>query len=259
MVRPNRTKAKLKNGDAVFGATVNPVDATLVEMFGYLGFDFVIVDCEHELFNGSDLENLIRAGDIYNVTTIVRMQNNPEFILHALDSGAQGILVARVNNISTVTSIVDAAKFFPVGKRTLFYRGRGGSFGEDLGSPKEWTRQINEETLIGCIIEEEDAFNNLQDILSVEAVDFIDIGPLDLAQSMGWPSTEKTNDMVDEIISSSLAAGKTVVSTGSVKNMGSQFKRGIRAFTISPRTMVQSGAKNFLREAKQIASQKTVK
>ncbi|MQF65439.1 hypothetical protein FIM04_04930 [SAR202 cluster bacterium AC-409-J13_OGT_754m] len=258
MVRPNRTKAKLKNGDVVFGATVNPVDATLVEMFGYLGFDFVIVDCEHELFNGSDLENLIRAGDIYNVTTIVRMQNNPEFILHALDSGAQGVLVARVNNKPTVTSIVDSAKFFPVGKRTLFYRGRGGSFGEDMESPKEWTRQINEETLIGCIIEEEEAFNNLQDIINVDAVDFIDIGPLDLAQSMGWPSPDKANRMVDEIIDSSLAAGKTVVSAGSMENIESQFNRGIRAFTVSPRTMVQSGAKNFLREAKQIVSHNTL-
>ena len=163
-----------------------------------------------------------------------------------------------MNNKPTVKSIVDSAKFFPVGKRTLFYRGRGGSFGEDMESPKEWTRQINEETLIGCIIEEEEAFNNLQDIINVDAVDFIDIGPLDLAQSMGWPSPEKANRMVDEIINSSLAAGKTVVSAGSVENMEAQFNRGIRAFTVSPRAMVQSGAKEFLREAKQIASHNTV-
>jgi 4-hydroxy-2-oxoheptanedioate aldolase len=90
MVRHNRTKAKIKAGEVVSGVTVGVNDPNIVELAGLLGFDFAIIDCEHDLFNGRDLENIIRAANLHDVTPIVRMQNNPEFILHALNGGAQG-------------------------------------------------------------------------------------------------------------------------------------------------------------------------
>ena len=96
-MRHNRTKEILKNGGAAFGITVGPNDADLVEMAGLLGFDFAIVDCEHDLFDESALTQVLRAADLHGMTAIARMQNNPELLLHALDGGAQGVLVARVN------------------------------------------------------------------------------------------------------------------------------------------------------------------
>ena len=54
-MRQNRTKAKLKAGGAAFGVTVGPNDTDLVEMAGLMGFDFAIVDCEHDLFDESAL------------------------------------------------------------------------------------------------------------------------------------------------------------------------------------------------------------
>ena len=96
MVRENRTKAKLAAGGVAFGVTIGPNDSDLVEMAGLMGFDFAIVDCEHDLFDESALAELIRAADVHGITTIARMQNNFELALHALDGGAQGVLVARV-------------------------------------------------------------------------------------------------------------------------------------------------------------------
>ena len=100
MVHINQTKAKIKAGQVTFGATVGVNDPNVIELAGALGFDFVVIDCEHDLFNERDLENVIRAANLYDVTPIVRMQNNPELMLHALNGGAQGILVARVNTPS---------------------------------------------------------------------------------------------------------------------------------------------------------------
>ena len=121
MVRVNKTKAKIKAGGIAFGVTVGVNDPAVVELAGALGFDFATIDCEHDLFNERDLENIIRAAELRDVTPIVRMQNNPELILHALDGGAQGVLVARVNSAIDAQSVVNTARFHPEGKRTVFF------------------------------------------------------------------------------------------------------------------------------------------
>ena len=95
MVRKNRTKAKIKAGEIVRGITVSVNDPNIVELAGALGFDFVVIDCEHDLFNGRALEHNIRAANLHDMTPIVRTQNNSELILHALNAGAQGVLVAE--------------------------------------------------------------------------------------------------------------------------------------------------------------------
>ncbi len=135
MVRKNRTKAKLKAGEITFGATVGVNDPNVVELAGALGFDFVTIDCEHDLFNERDLGNVIRAADLNGVTPIVRMQNNPELMLHSLNGGAKGILVARVNSAADARAVVDASKYHPEGKRTVFFRSRGGNFTLDVAEP----------------------------------------------------------------------------------------------------------------------------
>ena len=73
-MRHNRTKEILKTGGAAFGITVGPNDADLVEMAGLLGFDFAIVDCEHDLFDESALTQVLRAADLHGMTAIARMQ-----------------------------------------------------------------------------------------------------------------------------------------------------------------------------------------
>lgn len=251
MVRHNKTKAKIKAGEVVFGVTVGVNDPNVVELAGALGFDFAIIDCEHDLFNGRNLENIIRAAEIHGMTSIVRMHNNPELILHALDGGAQGVLVARVNSAADAGAVIDSAKFHPEGKRTVFFRSRGGNFTLDVAesSPRQWSLDINRETMIGCIIEEIDGVRNLNEILSLSEIDFIDLGPLDLAHSMGWPDQAEVNGHIDRIVSDSVKAGKAVASPATAENLFDLLDRGFRMLTISPLSFFQSGGARFLKEA----------
>ena len=254
MVHINQTKAKIKAGQVTFGATVGVNDPNVIELAGALGFDFVVIDCEHDLFNERDLENVIRAANLYDVTPIVRMQNNPELMLHALNGGAQGILVARVNTATDVRSVIDASKFHPEGKRTVFFRSRGGKFTLDVAetSPKEWTHDINRQTMIGCIIEEIEGVNNLNEILAFPEIDFIDLGPLDLAHSMGWPDQEKANELVNKIVSGSIKAGKAVANPATVETLPALVDKGFRMLTVSPLEYFQFGGAAFLKEAKAV-------
>lgn len=256
MVRENKTKAKLQAGGVVFGVGVTMYDPSSAELAGALGFDFVLVDCEHDLFNERAVEDLIRAADLNGLTTIVRMQNNPELILHVLDGGAQGILVARVNSLADAQAVLNSAKFHPEGKRTIFFRSRGANFGLEVSSAKQWTLDTNHETLIGCIIEEIDGVNNLAEILALPAIDMIDLGALDLAHSMGWPAQQEVDKLVDKIVADSIKAGKAVSTMGSIQNMPGALANGFRIFTVSPRGLFQSGATEFLIQARQLVNAK---
>ena len=260
MARENKTKAKIKAGGVAFGATVGANNPSVVELAGALGFDFVTIDCEHELFNERALEELIRAADIQGLTPIVRMQNNPELMLHALCGGAQGILAARVNSASDARAVIDAAKYHPEGKRTVFFRSRGGNFAMDAAasSPKQWSLDINRETMIGCIIEEIDGVKNLDEILAISEIDFIDLGPLDLAHSMGWPEQAEVNGLVDKIVSDSVKAGKAVVSPAEIETLPDLLEKGFRMLTVSPLKYFQSGAAQFLQEAKAVLKSRGV-
>src|SRR4051812_14441325 len=137
MLKKNRTKAKLEAGGVAYGISVGPAEITFVDIAGALGFDYVMIDWEHNLFDPSQIEETIRAADAYGMTSLVRMQLNAEHISHVLNAGAQGVLVARVNSAADVRTILDAAKFRPEGKRTVFFTGRGTNFGMDLAGKTE--------------------------------------------------------------------------------------------------------------------------
>ena len=255
-MRQNRTKAKLKAGGAAFGVTVGPNDTDLVEMAGLMGFDFAIVDCEHDLFDESALLQTIRAADVHSMTTIARMQNNPELLLHALDGGAQGVLVASVKTAADAQSAVNAAKFQPLGKRTIFFRSRGGGYALDIGSPRQWTLDTNEQTMAGCIIEEIDAVNNLSEILALPGIDFIDLGALDLSHSMGWADQAEVHTLVDKVVADSTAAGKAVASPANMDNIPAILDKGFRMLSLSPRELFGTGGPQFLTRGQEALASK---
>jgi len=258
-VHKNKTKTKLKAGGAVLGVSVALGDVDSVELAGLLGFDYVLVDCEHDLFNQKSVEEIVRAANLYELTPIVRMQNDPELILHVLNAGAQGILVARVNSKADVQTILDAAKFHPEGKRTIFFRSRGANFGFDVvKTPQQWTLDSNKETLIGCIIEEISGVNNLASILATPEIDMIDLGPLDLAHSMGWAPQQEVDDLVAKIVADSVSAGKSLFTQGNIGTMSEALEKGFRLFTVSPRGFFQAGATEFLKQANELARLKGV-
>ena len=265
MVRRNETKQKMKAGQVVFGATVGAPDATpaLAEMLGLLGFDYLDVVLENDLFNPAALEDVIRAADLAGMDTIFRTPYDPGLILHLFNAGAGGVLATRVDSLAQVQATIDAAKFHPEGRRTVYHGGRAGSFGRDVNAPEGsnpemigWTHSINEETIIGCTIEEKSAVDELEGILALSPLDLIGIGPGDLAHSMGWPPQQEVDALTEKILNMSVAAGKTVFIPAAVEDMPSLLEKGFRAFAFSPRSALQSAASDFLEGGRAVARSK---
>ena len=110
MVRSNKTKAKLNEGQVAIGASINFYAPGLVELYGVMGFDWVWIDCEHGSSNDSETENMVRAAELYDLTPIVRIPNTyPSTILRFLDRGAQGIIVPHISNRAEAEGVAQAS------------------------------------------------------------------------------------------------------------------------------------------------------
>src|SRR5438045_966520 len=179
MMRENAVKRKLQAGETVIGV-FQPVPASaLTEVFGLVGFDFVLLDAEHGPPAVETCEAMIRAADAVNLPTVIRIaENTPQNILRYLDAGALGVQIPMVNNASQAQAVVNAVKYPPVGRRGLAAV-RANAFGL-TGPLGDYTRQANAETLVAIQIETREAIDHLDELLGVEGVDVFFIGPNDL-------------------------------------------------------------------------------
>jgi 4-hydroxy-2-oxoheptanedioate aldolase len=174
------------NGGVVIGTFVFFPSPASVEILGYAGFDFVIIDVEHGPCGpfSSELENLIRAAYAADITPLVKLtRNDSGMILKALDFGAKGILVPHVVTKEDAINAVNSAKYPLKGRRSCAPIVRAAQYGS-LDWSTYW-KQANQETMVWPIIEEKNAIGNLEDILSVEGIDCVAFGPFDLSMSLG--------------------------------------------------------------------------
>ncbi len=189
-MRHNTTKEKLKNGKTVFGCFVRYPNATLVEVLGYCGWDFIVFDGEHGTIEVADCEQMVRAAELQGVTPIVRVPvNQPHVILRFLDTGAQGLHVPMVSTAAQAEALVRSVKYQPRGARGLAGV-RAADYNQRIPLA-EYVEQANRETLVVAHIETEEAVDNLAQIVATDGLDVAFLGPTDLSNSLGIPGQQK--------------------------------------------------------------------
>jgi len=165
-LKKNHLKEALQDGKVVFGPFLKFTDPAIVEIIGFAGFDFAIIDAEHGPISMENAQNMIRAAESVNLTPIIRVGNNDEaLILRAMDIGAQGIEIPQINSKADAVRAVKSVKYSPQGERGV-------------------CRYVR-------------AAKNLDEILSVPGIDVVFIGPYDLSQSLGVPG-EVNHPLVKE-------------------------------------------------------------
>lgn len=197
----NKFKNNLKEGKPVFGPFMKSTDPAFIEVAGYSGFDFVILDMEHGPAGFSELQNLIRAALLANVVPIVRTSDSAEVsIAKPLDLGALGVQIPQVTSSEMAKACIKAARFFPKGERGVCRFVRAANY--SYLPREEYFRKANE-ILIIIQLEGKEAIKEIDNILKVEGIDILFIGPYDLSQSLGLPGKidhpvviEAMNDIV---------------------------------------------------------------
>lgn len=151
----------------------------VVEAMGEAGHDLVLIDQQHGLGDHGDMVNCLIAARAAGLPALVRpLTADAGLIGAALDAGAQGVLCPLVETAADVEACVRAAKYPPRGLRSWGpYRGR-------LVAKGDYTERAQDWTFLSVQIETSAAIDNLDDILSVDGLDMVLVGPNDLALAL---------------------------------------------------------------------------
>jgi 2-keto-3-deoxy-L-rhamnonate aldolase RhmA len=211
MIKSNKVAALLRAGKPAFGTwiTLAPHPRT-VKILATAGFDFVIIEMEHTDFSIETVGTLAMLARECGIVPIVRPPGTlkPHDLTRPLDAGAQGLLLPSVDTAEDMARIVKLTKYHPLGGRPMNLRGPHTDYFP--GQPREMLDHLNRETLSIAMIEARRAIDNLDEMLKVEGLDCIMIGPDDLSQDLGVPGEMQAMILLeafDEIFGKCRAAG----------------------------------------------------
>ena len=174
-------RERLRSGGHSIGSWMQIPHSSIAEIMGQAGYDWVAVDMEHGAIGGHQLPDLFRALELGNTLPLARIaQGHPKDCKQALDAGAGGIIVPMIETAEQLVAVRNACRWPPAGTRGVGFS-RANLFGEHF----ETYREEAQAPLLVAMIEHHRAVANLKEILEVDGLDAILIGPYDLSASMG--------------------------------------------------------------------------
>jgi 2-keto-3-deoxy-L-rhamnonate aldolase RhmA len=196
-------KASLARGEAVLGIMVSEIRTPMLgALLDAAGMHFAIIDQEHGAFGPESLAALIAGFRGGVCRPFVRIaETRREYILTALELGASGIVVPRVESRAQAEEIVRYARYAPAGDRGLSLCRAHTGFRRV--EQREYIARANAEILVIAQIETKRALENLDEILGTPGIDMVFIGPSDLSLSCGISSSLRAPEMraaVDHVI-----------------------------------------------------------
>ncbi|MDR6819913.1 2-keto-3-deoxy-L-rhamnonate aldolase RhmA [Neorhizobium sp. 2083] len=175
--------SRLKTKEFLTGTFVKTPTGHATEIFGLLGFEFVVFDMEHAAIDAGALDQMLISARAANLASIVRVSNaNSSDILTALDLGANGILVPHIRTAAEASTIVAACRC-QGGTRGFANTIRAGDYGL-IGYKAHMTKR-DDEVVSLAMIEDLEAIPAISDILSAQGLDGIFTERGDLTAALG--------------------------------------------------------------------------
>src|ERR1700677_2076104 len=213
MLRGNILKTRLKAGDTVFGITLASAHATIAEMIGLAGFDYVLIDAEHGIGGHQDHLRCLQAIAGTAARAILRVESaDPALLKRALDLGVDGIMVPNVGSAEQARAIVAACRYPPHGVRGYAASGvRASDYGFQT---QRYLQSYAAELLICVIIESRAGMQNAASIAATEGIDLIQVGANDLAYDLAVPEQLGHPSLLDGIARIEAAAKSNATALG---------------------------------------------
>lgn len=239
-------------GETTFGSWLGTGSPVVAEISGRAGFDWLVVDTEHGMGTETNILGHLYAIGATPATALVRIERSDRLrVSRALDLGAGGLVVPRVESAADVAEALNWMRFPPAGQRGIALGGRGQGFGRvghaDIGT-------LNDVALGVFQIENPEAVADADAIAAQSGADVLFVGPADLSHSLGVPG--RFDDPVylgalDAVVAACRAQGKAAgILLFDPAAIAPHVDRGFRFIGLgSDGTFVMSGAKAMLAAA----------
>ena len=183
----SNVKKRLKNGEVCFGTMLRILkSAQAVPMCASEGWDYIILDSEHNDYDNETLANFFLVAKYEEMAVFTRPADKLYHqMAQVLDIGAEGLVMPQVKTKEEAEHIIRSTKYAPMGKRGVSLSTTVTLF-KDY-TIEEYTEWANRELMTIVQIESEEGVNNIEQILSVKGIDAIMIGPADMTYDMGIP------------------------------------------------------------------------
>ena len=212
---PNALKRKLKTGEAALGYWLSLNSIAITEMAAGAGWDWLLLDAEHSLYNDETIERHFLASlNGGSAELVVRVPaTDPVLIKRLLDAGIRSFMFPFVQTVEEAKLAVAATRYPPHGLRGF----SGGTRATRWGKDQDYLTTYTDEICIIIQIESPQAVANIPAYGQIDGIDAMLIGANDLAANMGHLGDTRHPDVANAVE----AAGKAIMATG--KSAGFQF------------------------------------
>ena len=199
-MRKNELRRIFAGGGTVLNGWLAIANSYSAEMMAHQGFESVTIDLQHGPVDFQTAVTMLQAISTTAAVPMVRVPHNePILTLKLLDAGAYGVICPMINSRAEAEALVSSCRYPPRGSRSM-----GPNRAVLYGGADYW-QHANEEILLFAMIETRQALGNLDEIVSVDGIDGVYVGPSDLSMSLG-----KTPPTLDPQDAEALAAIKRI-------------------------------------------------
>lgn len=188
---------KMDEGKIVCGVCVSLNDPAVSELVGMAGYDFVWIEGEHGAMGRAEMQNLMIGAHAGGAAAMIRVPYlDAALVRPVLDMGPDIIGFPFINSAEDAKKAVSICTYPPKGVRGWNPQ-RAGRYGQ-MGQ-SAYVEVADKETLKMMIVEQEEGFHNIEEIVQVEGVDLIVLGPGDLSVGMGLKGVQ-TDPRIGEMM-----------------------------------------------------------
>jgi 4-hydroxy-2-oxoheptanedioate aldolase len=203
-MRANRLREMWKAGDAAVNGWLAIANSFSAETMAHQGWDSLTIDLQHGVIDYQAMVSMLQAISTTPTVPLVRVPwLEPGILMKTLDAGAYGVICPMVSTREDAQKLVAYTSYAPKGTRSF------GPIRAFLYGGADYPEHANDTIVSFAMIETAQALDNLDDILSVEGLDAIYVGPSDLSLALGCkPSFDDVDPKAQQAIDHILARAK---------------------------------------------------
>lgn len=247
-MRENRLRSIWKSGGAVVNGWLSVPSSFSAETMAHQGWDSLTIDLQHGVVDYAGMLPMLQAISTTDTVPVVRVPwLEPGILMKTLDAGAYGVICPMVNTREDAQKLVAWTHYAPRGTRSF------GPVRALLYGGADYAEHANDTIVTFAMIETAQALANLDDILSVEGLDAIYIGPSDLSLALGCrPVFDDVDPKAAEAIAHILARARAHgvvagIHNGNAEGALARIAKGFQFVTVSSDArLMAAGAQQIL-------------